>query len=78
LGSIGGDLAALDKALLNLISCGHPLHIAQEARPCATPIRLGPRRPSTRTWLEEDGIQSRQRRICTARPGLVVCRWRSA
>lgn len=33
-GSIGGDLAALDKALRKLISRGAPLHIAYEAGPC--------------------------------------------
>ncbi len=33
-GSIGGDLAALDKALRKLISRGHALHIVYEAGPC--------------------------------------------
>jgi transposase len=33
-GSIGGDLASLDKALRKLISRGAPLHIAYEAGPC--------------------------------------------
>jgi hypothetical protein len=33
-GSIGGDLAALDKALRRLISRGQPLHIVYEAGPC--------------------------------------------
>ena len=33
-GSIGGDLAALDKALRKLISRGHPLHVVYEAGPC--------------------------------------------
>lgn len=33
-GSIGGDLASLDKALRKLISKGQPLHIAYEAGPC--------------------------------------------
>lgn len=33
-GSIGGDLAALDKALRKLISRGSPLHIVYEAGPC--------------------------------------------
>ena len=33
-GSIGGDLAALDKALRRLISKGQPLHIVYEAGPC--------------------------------------------
>ena len=33
-GSIGGDLAALDKALRKLISRGAPLHIVYEAGPC--------------------------------------------
>ena len=33
-GSIGGDLAALDKALRKLISRGQPLHIVYEAGPC--------------------------------------------
>lgn len=34
LGRIGGDLAALDKALRRLISQGAPLHIVYEAGPC--------------------------------------------
>jgi transposase len=34
LGSIGGDLAALDKALRRLISRGHLLHVVYEAGPC--------------------------------------------
>ena len=33
-GSIGGDLASLDKSLRKLISRGHPLHIVYEAGPC--------------------------------------------
>lgn len=33
-GSIGGDLAALDKALRKLISRGHRLHVVYEAGPC--------------------------------------------
>lgn len=33
-GSIGGDLASLDKALRKLISKGAPLHIVHEAGPC--------------------------------------------
>ncbi len=33
-GSIGGDLAALDRALRKLISKGRPLHIVYEAGPC--------------------------------------------
>jgi transposase len=33
-GSIGGDLASLDKALRKLISRGRPLHIVYEAGPC--------------------------------------------
>lgn len=33
-GSIGGDLASLDKALRKLISRGAPLHIVYEAGPC--------------------------------------------
>ena len=33
-GSIGGDLAALDKALRRLISKGHTLHVVYEAGPC--------------------------------------------
>jgi hypothetical protein len=33
-GSIGGDLAGLDKALRKLISRGAPLHIVYEAEPC--------------------------------------------
>lgn len=38
-GSIGGDLAALDKALRKLVSRGHPLHIVYEAGPCGFVIR---------------------------------------
>lgn len=34
IGQIGGDLAALDKALRRLISRGHRLHIVYEAGPC--------------------------------------------
>jgi transposase len=34
IGSIGGDLAALDKALRKLVSRGAPLHIVYEAGPC--------------------------------------------
>lgn len=34
IGSIGGDLASLDKALRKLISRGHVLHIVYEAGPC--------------------------------------------
>ena len=34
IGSIGGDLAALDKALRKLVSRGQPLHIVYEAGPC--------------------------------------------
>ena len=33
-GSIGGDLVALDKALRKLTSKGHPLHVVYEAGPC--------------------------------------------
>ena len=33
-GSIGGDLAALDKVLRRLISRGHRLHVVYEAGPC--------------------------------------------
>jgi transposase len=33
-GSIGGDLASLDKALRRLLSRGKPLHIVYEAGPC--------------------------------------------
>lgn len=33
-GQIGGDLAALDKALRRLLSRGHRLHIVYEAGPC--------------------------------------------
>jgi transposase len=33
-GRIGGDLAALDKALRRLMSRGHPLHVVYEAGPC--------------------------------------------
>ena len=33
-GSIGGDLAALDRALRKLISRGAPLHVVYEAGPC--------------------------------------------
>ena len=34
IGSIGGDLVSLDKALRKLISRGAPLHIVYEAGPC--------------------------------------------
>jgi len=34
MGSIGGDLVALDKALRKLISKGHRLHVVYEAGPC--------------------------------------------
>lgn len=34
IGSTGGDLAALDKALRKLISTGNPLHVVYEAGPC--------------------------------------------
>jgi transposase len=34
IGSIGGDLIALDKALRKLISKGDPLHVVYEAGPC--------------------------------------------
>ena len=34
LGSIGGDLASLDKALRKLTSKGHKLHVVYEAGPC--------------------------------------------
>ena len=34
IGSIGGDLASLDKALRKLVSRGAPLHIVYEAGPC--------------------------------------------
>ena len=33
-GTIGGDLAALDKALRKIISRGHRLHVVYEAGPC--------------------------------------------
>jgi len=33
-GSIGGDLTSLDKALRRLLSRGRPLHIVYEADPC--------------------------------------------
>jgi transposase len=33
-GSIGGDLVGLDKALRRLIGKGHPLHVVYEAGPC--------------------------------------------
>ena len=33
-GSIGGDLASLDKTLRKLISRGHRLHVVYEAGPC--------------------------------------------
>ncbi len=33
-GRIGGDLAALDKALRRLMSRGQPLHVVYEAGPC--------------------------------------------
>src|SRR5438552_1111293 len=41
-GSIGGELTALDKALRRLISRGRRLHVVYEAGPC------GFRRPGTR------------------------------
>ena len=34
IGSMGGDLASLDKALRKLISKGHRLHGVYEAGPC--------------------------------------------
>ncbi|MET0520231.1 MAG: transposase [Burkholderiaceae bacterium] len=34
IGSIGGDLAALDKSIRKLVSRGQPLHIVYEAGPC--------------------------------------------
>ena len=34
LGSLGGDLAGLDKSLRRLISKGHRLHVVYEAGPC--------------------------------------------
>jgi hypothetical protein len=34
LGTIGGDLASLDKALRKLTSKGHKLHVVYEAGPC--------------------------------------------
>ena len=33
-GSIGGDLVALDKALRKIVSKGHRLHVVYEAGPC--------------------------------------------
>jgi transposase len=33
-GTIGGDLASLDKSLRKLISKGHALHVVYEAGPC--------------------------------------------
>jgi transposase len=36
---IGGDLAALDKALRKLIGRGPPLHLVYEAGPCGFVIR---------------------------------------
>ena len=33
-GTIGGDLAALDRALRKLIGSGHALHVVYEAGPC--------------------------------------------
>ena len=33
-GSIGGDLAGLDKSLRKLVSRGHALHVVYEAGPC--------------------------------------------
>jgi transposase len=38
-GRIGGDLAALDKALRKLIGRGHRLHVLYEAGPCGVVIR---------------------------------------
>src|SRR5664279_39028 len=34
LGTIGGELAAVDRALRKLISAGHRLHVVYEAGPC--------------------------------------------
>ncbi len=34
IGTIGGDLAAVDKSLRKLISAGHCLHVVYEAGPC--------------------------------------------
>ena len=34
IGTIGGDLAAVDRALRKLISAGHRLHVVYEAGPC--------------------------------------------
>ena len=34
LGTIGGDLAAVDKTLRKLISAGHRMHVVYEAGPC--------------------------------------------
>src|SRR5262245_60635057 len=34
IGTIGGDLAAIDKSLRKLISAGHELHVVYEAGPC--------------------------------------------
>jgi len=34
IGTIGGDLAALDKSIRKLVSRGQPLHIVYEAGPC--------------------------------------------
>ena len=47
IGSVGGDLVSLDKALRKLISRGHRLHIVYESRPLrlchlASPERTGP------------------------------------
>ena len=50
-GTIGGDLAALDKSLRKLISKGHRLHVVYEAGPCGFVICGTSRRRICRaTW----------------------------
>jgi hypothetical protein len=34
LGTLGGDLAVLDKLLWRLVNAGHRLHVVYEAGPC--------------------------------------------
>lgn len=49
IGSIGGDLASLDKSLRKLISRGQPLHIVDEAGPSGdhSVVRTAPFHPTT-------------------------------
>ncbi len=41
-GSIGGDLAALDRSLRKLVSTGRTLHVVYEAGPCGKHWGSGP------------------------------------